>query len=165
MIRILGIDPGLRYTGWGIIDKSNDNKLKFVACGVISTPPTDRISTRLMNISKGIKEIVTEYKPDECAIEETFVNQNPMSSLKLGHARGTIIATLAIAGVPPYEYAATLIKKTVVGAGRAQKQQVQAMVECLLPKAVIKSEDAADALAVAICHTQHANINSLMESW
>lgn len=151
---ILGIDPGLLHTGWGVIN-TKDNHLKFVACGAISTKSKQPISERLSTLNQGLKNVIKQYNPDECAIEETFVNKNPLSSLKLGHARGALILTASLAGLQPAEYAATLVKKSVVGVGRADKQQVMAMMKILLSGAEIKSEDAADALAVAVCHSHH----------
>ncbi|MCE3232533.1 MAG: crossover junction endodeoxyribonuclease RuvC [Rickettsiaceae bacterium] len=161
MPRILGIDPGLQHTGWGVIEK-HDNTLKFIACGVINSNSKSQLPDRLLTLSTGITEVISIYKPDECAIEETFLNTNPMSSLKLGHARGAIMLTASLAGLSPYEYAATLVKKTIVGVGRAEKAQVLMMVKILLPKAEIKSEDAADALAIAICHSQHSVMRKII---
>ncbi len=111
MIRILGIDPGLVHTGWGIVDFVSGN-LKFVACGRVSPSAKLDLHERLNLLNRGIKEVITSYNPDSCAIEETFVNKNPMSSLKLGHARGAAMLTVSLAGLTPYEYAATLVKKT-----------------------------------------------------
>lgn len=162
MTIILGIDPGLQHTGWGII-KMQDNALFFVACGAVHSKPKDELSKRLFSISDGLKEVIATYQPDQCAIEETFLNKNPMSSLKLGHARGAVMLTVSLAGLSISEYAATLVKKTVVGVGRAEKAQVMMMVKQLLPKADITSEDAADALAVAICHTQHSALKKMLE--
>ncbi|PIR39192.1 MAG: crossover junction endodeoxyribonuclease RuvC [Alphaproteobacteria bacterium CG11_big_fil_rev_8_21_14_0_20_39_49] len=161
MNKILGIDPGLGHTGWGVISKQ-DNKISFIDCGVISSNPKENLALRLLTIKNGLQEVIQTYSPDQCAIEETFVNKNPLSSLKLGHARGAAILTCSLNGLNPYEYAATLVKKTIVGAGRAEKSQIAMMVKTLLPRAVIKSEDAADALAVAICHCQHSAINKLL---
>lgn len=155
MTRILGIDPGLVKTGWGIIDHSG-NSLRFVACGVVKPDSKLPLASRLSVLSEGIKQVIEQYTPEECAIEETFVNKNAMSSLKLGHARGALMLTICLAGVPLTEYAATLIKKSVTGVGRAEKKQVAMMVKQLMPTAKIESEDAADALAAAICHTSHA---------
>ncbi len=159
---ILGIDPGLQKTGWGIIN-SNGNRISFVACGSANSDSHDPISTRLLSISESLRKIIEIYKPDQCAIEETFVNKNPMSSLKLGHARGAAMLTVSLAGLKPYEYAATLVKKTIVGVGRAEKAQVLMMVKQFLPKAEIKSEDAADALAIAICHVHHSHMHKILE--
>lgn len=163
MKKILGIDPGLSHTGWGIITQK-DNSLSFVACGVISSNAKESIADRLLAINRGLQNVIETYQPNQCAIEQTFVNKNPLSSLKLGHARGAAILTCSLNNLIPYEYAATLVKKTVVGAGRADKAQIAMMVKTLLPKAVITSEDAADALAVAICHTQHATMHKILES-
>jgi crossover junction endodeoxyribonuclease RuvC len=162
MTKILGIDPGLQHTGWGVIEKQG-NSLHFIACGAVHSDSKAPLPQRLLSISKGLTEILKIYKPDECAIEETFVNKNPLSSLKLGHARGAAMLTVSLAGLTPYEYAATLVKKTIIGVGRAEKSQISMMVKTLLPKADIKSEDAADALAIAICHSQHAVMRKILE--
>lgn len=154
---ILGVDPGLQHTGWGIISLDG-NRMSFVAAGTISPSLKNMMADRLYALGAGIKAVVEQYKPQECAIEETFLNKNPMSSLKLGHARGALMLSLSLAGLSPIEYAATLVKKTVVGVGRAEKEQVQMMVKHLLPGANVDSADAADALAVAICHANHANL-------
>ncbi len=148
---ILGIDPALTKTGWGIIS-SYKNTLSFIACGTIKTDAKQPLDVRLHHIYKAISEVINLHKPDEVAIEETFVNNNAVSSLKLGHARGVLMLAAAVAGLKISEYASTSIKKTVVGVGRADKNQVGVMIKYLLPKAVVKSEDEADALAVAICH-------------
>jgi crossover junction endodeoxyribonuclease RuvC len=163
MKRILGIDPGLQHTGWGVVVQEH-NRLSFVACGTIHSNSKEPIALRLLAVSEGLRDVIAAYSPDECAIEETFVNKNPLSSLKLGHARGAAILTMSLAGLVPYEYAATLVKKTVVGVGRAEKQQVMTMVKHILPRSEISSEDAADALAVAICHVQHAGMRKLVEA-
>jgi crossover junction endodeoxyribonuclease RuvC len=162
MTIILGIDPGLQHTGWGVIEK-NGNNLHFIACGVVNSNSKEEMPARLLAISEGLRKVIEIYKPDECAIEETFVNKNPLSSLKLGHARGAAMLTASLAGLNPYEYAATLVKKTIVGVGRAEKAQIVMMVKTLLPKADINSEDAADALAIAICHSQHAAMRRVLE--
>lgn len=148
---ILGIDPALTQSGWGAI-LSQNNTISFIACGTIKTDSKKSLDTRLHHIHLSINQVIELYKPDEVAIEETFVNNNAVSSLKLGHARGVLMLSAAIAGLKIYEYASTSIKKTVVGVGRAEKSQVGAMIKYLLPKAIVKSEDEADALAVAICH-------------
>lgn len=152
---ILGIDPGLACTGWGIIRKDNTGRLSYMHCGAIVTSEKSAIAERLVKLSEGIRQIVRLHRPGYCAIEETFVNKNPLSSLKLGHARGALLLTLSQEGLAPHEYAATLVKKTVAGAGRAEKGQMQVMVKYLLPGANVTSADAADALAVAICHAAH----------
>lgn len=155
MTRILGIDPGLVKTGWGIIEYEGSS-LRFVACGLIKPDNTLPLASRLVILSNGIRKVIDEYKPDEAAIEETFVNKNAMSSLKLGHARGALMLTICLSEVDLSEYAATLVKKSVTGVGRAEKNQVSVMVKHLMPTAKINSEDEADALAVAICHSSHA---------
>lgn len=153
-MRIIGIDPGLTKTGVGIIDVKNNN-LSFVASKTIYTKPSEPFAERLHHFHTCLVEIIKTYNPDNAAIEETFVNMNPASSLKLGHARGALILSMSICGLKVAEYSATAIKKAVVGAGRAEKNQVQAMIKILLPKADFKTEDEADALAVAICHNSN----------
>ena len=156
MAIILGIDPGLQRTGWGII-KYSGNALSFVECGVIKTDSeTKDISSRVLHISNEIGKVIALHKPQEAAVEETFVNVNGQSTLKLGQARGAILLTLAQAGLPTAEYAATLVKKSIVGAGRAEKNQVAQMVQVLMPGCGKHGADAMDALAVAICHAHHS---------
>lgn len=156
MRRILGIDPGLTCTGWGIIE-SEGNGLRYVSCGSIVPRKTDGLAERLLELHNDMTKILESFTPDEVAVEETFVNKNAMSSLKLGHARGALLMTVSLAGLSPKEYAATLVKKSIVGVGRAEKQQVEMMVKHLLPGAKIEGHDAADALAVAICHAHHSD--------
>jgi crossover junction endodeoxyribonuclease RuvC len=153
-IRIIGIDPGLRTTGWGIIE-AQGSRLSFIACGCVRSD--DRLSTaaRLRQLHEGLAHIIAMHAPHEAAVEETFVNRDPQSALKLGHARGIALAVPALAGLEVAEYAANLIKKTVVGGGHAEKTQVAMMVRILLPKSDAATADAADALAVAITHAQH----------
>ncbi|MCX7324462.1 MAG: crossover junction endodeoxyribonuclease RuvC [Hyphomicrobiales bacterium] len=153
-IRILGIDPGLRKTGWGLIVQEGA-RLSFVACGTVLS--SDKLSTadRLRQLHDGLSQVLTEHEPDEVAVEETFVNKDAQATLKLGHARGVALLVPALAGLEVAEYAANLVKKTVVGTGHADKRQVSAMVKILLPKSDAKTEDAADALAIAITHAQH----------
>jgi crossover junction endodeoxyribonuclease RuvC len=153
-IRILGIDPGLRNTGWGVIEVLG-SRLGYVACGSIHTDAADSLAERLALIHRALARLVDEARPAEAAVEETFVNRDPQSTLKLGQARGVALAALALQGLPVAEYAANLIKKTVVGVGHAEKKQVAMMVKMLLPASQAGSPDAADALAVAICHAQH----------
>ena len=153
-IRILGVDPGLRQTGWGLIGSSG-SRLSFVACGSIRTETGPELAERLALIHRELSRLVDELKPDEGAIEETFVNRDPQSALKLGQARGVALAALSLGGLKVAEYSANLIKKTVVGVGHAEKEQVAMMVKTLLPMSEAKTPDAADALAVAICHAQH----------
>ncbi|KPH81656.1 crossover junction endodeoxyribonuclease RuvC [Bosea vaviloviae] len=160
-IRILGIDPGLRKTGWGVV-VSEGSKLGFVACGCVESDGALPLSERLRQLHDGLSRIVSSFSPDEVAVEETFVNRDPQSALKLGQARGVALVVPALAGLSVAEYAANLVKKTVVGVGHADKKQVQMMIRVLLPKAETKSADAADALAVAICHAQHRGMRALV---
>jgi crossover junction endodeoxyribonuclease RuvC len=153
-IRILGVDPGLRNTGWGLIEAAG-TRLSFVGCGSIHTDAATSLAERLALIHRALARLVEEEGPAEAAVEETFVNRDPQSTLKLGQARGVALAALALQGLPVAEYAANLIKKTVVGVGHAEKAQVAMMVKMLLPLSQARSPDAADALAVAICHAQH----------
>jgi crossover junction endodeoxyribonuclease RuvC len=152
-MRLIGLDPGLRLTGWGVIDVEG-NRLRHVAHGVIKVSVDASLAERLHELFDGVCGIVAEQKPIEAAVEETFVNINPGSTLKLGQARGVVLLAPARAGLPVYEYAANLVKKSVVGAGHADKRQIAMMVGRLLPGVEAKA-DAADALAVAICHAHH----------
>lgn len=154
MARIMGIDPGLRRCGWGIIE-SNGNRLGFVACGTLTPDATRTLAQRLAELHAGLSALIGEYRPDEAAVEETFVNQGVRSALQLGQARGVALMTPAALGLPVGEYAANLVKKSVVGTGHADKEQVQLMVRTLLPGASFSGADAADALAIAICHAHH----------
>ena len=154
-IRILGLDPGLRRTGWGVID-SADNRLRYVASGTVTADPKRDLADRLMQLHEGVARLIELWTPDAAAIEEIFVNRNPGSTLRLGQARGAVMLAPARAGIAVHEYAANTVKKSVVGVGHADKAQVQAMVGMLLPAAGPQSADAADALAVAICHVHHA---------
>lgn len=154
MPRILGIDPGLTHTGYGIIEK-NGNSLRFICADRISTKPKDELSSRLAFIAAELSKIIEAYKPDTAAIEQTFVSVNGASTLKLGQARGTLLLTLAQAGLPIGEYAPNLVKKTLSGSGHADKNQMMAMIAMLLPGSNITKPDAADALAIAICHANH----------
>lgn len=160
-IRILGLDPGLRKTGWGVI-VSEGSKLGFVACGCVESDGALPLSERLRQLHEGLARMIAAWTPDEVAVEETFVNRDPQSALKLGQARGIALVVPALAGLSVAEYAANLVKKTVVGVGHADKKQVQMMIRVLLPKAETTSADAADALAVAICHAQHRGMRSLI---
>lgn len=153
-VRILGLDPGLRHTGWGVIE-AQGNRLSFIADGVVEPNPKLSLAERLTILFTEVQALVTRYAPHECAIEETFVNQNPVSTLKLGHARAAVMLAPATAGVIVAEYKPNLVKKSVVGAGHADKVQVVAMMRMLLPGSKSSSEDAADALAVAVCHAHH----------
>jgi crossover junction endodeoxyribonuclease RuvC len=153
-IRILGIDPGLRRTGWGVI-AVDGNRLSFLACGSLATDENAALATRLLAIHRGLSAIVEAHAPDEAAVEATFVNKDASATLKLGQARGIAMLVPAIAGIAVAEYAPNLVKKTIVGAGHGEKAQVRMMISVLLPKADPRSEDAADALAVAVCHAHH----------
>ena len=153
-IIILGIDPGLQRTGFGVI-KQIGNSLSFVACGVIKSDSSEDLAVRLRALSGGVSEIIAHHRPVTAAIEETFVSVNGASTLKLGQARGALLLTLAQAGLPIAEYAATLVKKSIVGTGRAEKPQVAQMVRMLLSGCGEGGADAMDALAVAICHAHH----------
>jgi crossover junction endodeoxyribonuclease RuvC len=160
---ILGIDPGLQRTGWGILI-SKQNQLSFVDCGVITSDSKLPMAERLKALHDGLNEVITHYKPSETAVEETFVNMNGASTLKLGQARGAIILAVSLASLPVYEYSATMVKKSVVGNGHADKNQVAMMVKTLLPKSNAKKADAADALAVAICHAHQRTMKKLVEA-
>ena len=153
-VRILGVDPGLRHTGWGVIE-ADGSRLAFVASGAVHSPTGENLAERLRMLHEGLAAVISEHRPDEAAVEETFVNRDAQSTLKLGYARGIALVVPALAGLEVTEYAANLVKKTVVGAGHAEKAQIAMMVKVLLPKAEALSPDAADALAVAICHAQH----------
>ena len=153
-IRILGIDPGLRRTGWGVIACAG-NRLMYVACGSVETNERLTLAERLVVIHDGLARIVDEFRPDEAAVEATFVNRDATATLKLGQARGIALLVPERAGVSVAEYAPNLIKKTIVGAGHAEKAQIRLMVGVLLPRADPRSEDAADALAIAVCHAHH----------
>ena len=153
-VRILGIDPGLRHTGWGVIE-ADGSRLAYVASGALHPPTTGDLAQRLRALHDGLSAVIAAHEPDEVAVEETFVNRDPQSALKLGHARGVALVVPALAGLEVAEYSANLVKKTVVGAGHAEKAQVAMMVKVLLPRSDANSADAADALAVAICHAQH----------
>jgi len=153
-IRILGVDPGLRNTGWGIVD-ADGARLSFVASGCVHSDGALPMGQRLRQLHEGLRDVIASYAPQEAAIEETFVNRDPQSALKLGQARGVALTVPALAGLEVEEYAANLVKKTVVGNGHADKAQIAMMVRVLLPASFAASKDAADALAVAICHAQH----------
>jgi crossover junction endodeoxyribonuclease RuvC len=152
-MRLLGLDPGLRLTGWGVIDVEG-NRLRHVAHGAVKVAGDRPLAERLNDLFEGVAQVVAEQKPEEAAIEETFVNVNPGSTLKLGQARGVVLLAPARAGLPVFEYAANLVKKSVTGVGHADKRQIAMMVGRLLP-GIEATADAADALAVAICHAHH----------
>lgn len=159
-IRILGIDPGLRRTGWGLIAVTGAT-LAYVDCGVVTSDGDLPLALRLRELHEGIHRIVHGFSPDEVAVEETFVNKDAQATLKLGHARAIALLVPALAGLPVFEYAANLVKKSVCGSGHAEKSQIQAMVKFLMPKATFKTADAADALAIAITHANHRGAHAL----
>jgi crossover junction endodeoxyribonuclease RuvC len=153
-VRILGLDPGLRHLGWGVVDWDGA-RLAYVACGAIHSDTDATIAERLACLYRGLAQVVADWSPSEAAVEETFVNGNARSALKLGQARGIALVVPAQQGLPIAEYAPNAIKKTVTGTGHAEKVQVAAMVRLLLPKCRPDTADAADALAVAITHAHH----------
>jgi crossover junction endodeoxyribonuclease RuvC len=154
MARLLGIDPGLRFTGWGLVEVDG-NRLRHVADGVIATDSDANVPARLRVLHEALMALIAEYRPDEAAVEETYVNRNGTATLKLGYARGVALLAPALAGIPVAEYGAKKVKLSVVGTGGADKDQVKEMVRRLLPGALLRRADAADALAVAICHAHH----------
>ncbi len=151
-MRILGLDPSISSTGWGIIDV-NGSRLSYVADGFISTSSKEPLSSRLNTIFNELKKIIEEYQPDESAIEITFLNTNPETSLKLSMARGVVFLIPSLYNIPLYEYEPNKIKKSLTGVGRAEKSQVETMVKILLPKCTPKNNDSSDALAIAITHS------------
>jgi crossover junction endodeoxyribonuclease RuvC len=153
-VRILGIDPGLRRTGWGVIEVDG-NRLAYVGCGLVEPPENMPLATRLLAIHEGLAAVLADFRPVEAAVEQTFVNKDGVATLKLGQARGVAMLAPAMFGISVSEYAPNQVKKTVVGAGHADKNQVLVMLKILLPKAEPKSADAADALAVAVTHAHH----------
>ena len=154
-MKLIGLDPGLRVTGWGVIEVI-DNRLRHLGDGAVQSNADDPLALRLATLFEGIARVIAEFAPEGAAVEETFVNRNAASTLKLGQARGVVMLAPALAGLPVAEYATNLIKKSLVGAGHAAKPQVAMMVRTLLPGARLETADAADALAVAICHAHHA---------
>jgi len=152
--RILGLDPGLGTTGWGLI-QADGNRLSHLANGQLKTDASEPLPKRLSHLASQLEALFTDHQPDAAAVEEVFVNKNPQSTLKLGQARGVALMVAARAGLDVGEYAARLVKKAVVGNGAAEKAQVHAMVQRLLPGSAIAGPDAADALAVAITHAHH----------
>jgi crossover junction endodeoxyribonuclease RuvC len=154
-LRLIGIDPGLQRTGWGVIE-AEGNRLRALACGTLRSTSGRTLAERLAELHAGLTAVIAEWAPHEAAVEETFVNKNPLSTLKLGQARGIALLVPALAGLPVAEYAANAVKSAVVGAGHADKNQVALMVQRLLPGLGPQGADATDALAVAICHAHHA---------
>jgi crossover junction endodeoxyribonuclease RuvC len=159
-IRIIGIDPGLRNTGWGIV-VSEGQRLSYVGDGSVHSDPEAPLAERLLQIHAQLLDILRSFAPDEAAIEETFVNTDARATLKLGQARGVVMLAPAMLKIPVAEYAPNQIKKTVVGAGHAEKDQVKHMVKLLLPKAQMRTADSTDALAIAICHAHHRTSRNL----
>jgi crossover junction endodeoxyribonuclease RuvC len=159
-LRILGIDPGLRRTGWGVIE-SEGNRLVFVGCGSVESPDSLPLASRLLAIHDGLAAVLRDFAPGEAAVEQTFVNKDGVATLKLGQARGVAMLAPAMFGIPVSEYAPNKVKKTVVGAGHADKNQIAVMLKILLPRAEPASPDAADALAIAITHAHHRSSATL----
>jgi crossover junction endodeoxyribonuclease RuvC len=152
---LIGLDPGLQKTGWGVIE-AQGNRLRHIANGTVTSAPADALAARLLQLHDGLMAVLVAHAPAAAAVEEVFVNANPQSTLKLGQARGVVLLVAARAGLPVAEYATRLVKKSVVGVGNADKRQIRAMVERLLPGCKVAGEDAADALAVAITHAHLA---------
>lgn len=161
--RIIGVDPGLRRCGWGIIETSG-NRLSFIAAGTVTPPLEGSLAERLALLFAGLGEVLERFAPHEAAVEETFVNSGPRSALILGQARGIALLAPAVRQIEVSEYATNLVKKSVVGTGHAEKSQIQLMVKTLLPTADFKGADAADALAVAICHAHHRVANMRLKA-
>ena len=157
-MRIIGIDPGLRRTGWGVVQFDSD-RLRHVANGVCQSSPSKQLSIRLLEIFSQLKEIIYAYTPTCAAVENTFVSKDPAGTLKLGQARGVALLAPAEAGIPVFEYAPNQIKKAVVGFGHADKVQIEHMVKMYLPTATINGADASDALGVALCHAYQGKYN------
>jgi crossover junction endodeoxyribonuclease RuvC len=153
-IRIIGIDPGLRRTGWGVIE-SLGNSLRFVAAGTVRSDDKADLASRLCQLHDGLADILHLHAPVEAAVEATFVNKDAAATLKLGQARGIAMLVPARGGIAVAEYAPNAVKKAVIGVGHGEKRQIHMMVKVLMPKAVFDSDDAADALAIAICHAHH----------
>jgi len=151
---LLGIDPGLRFTGWGLLEVTG-NRLRHLADGVIATDGDEPVPARLKTLHDALAALLAGHRPDEAAVEETYVNRNGAATLKLGYARGVALLAPALLGIPVTEYGAKAVKKAVVGTGGASKEQVALMVRRLLPGGAIRRADASDALAVAICHAHH----------
>lgn len=159
-IRIIGIDPGLRHTGWGVIETLGNN-LKFIAAGTVRSNDKCDLASRLSQLYEGLCGVLHQFMPAEAAVEQTFVNKDATATLKLGQARGIALLAPAQAGLPVAEYAPNSIKKAVIGVGHGEKQQIHMMVKVLMPRASFDTSDAADALAIAICHAHNRNSLSL----
>ncbi|MEE2995639.1 MAG: crossover junction endodeoxyribonuclease RuvC [Pseudomonadota bacterium] len=162
-IRLIGLDPGLRRTGWGVIEVDGSS-LVHVGSGAITSSPDLPLSDRLCQLFDALTGVLNDHAPAEAAVEETFVNNNPSSTLKLGQARGAVMLAPARLALPVAEYSANLVKKSLVGNGHADKNQVQKMVSVLLPGAKPKTVDAADALAIAICHAHHRRVPKIADN-
>ena len=156
-IRIIGIDPGLRNMGWGIVDQIGSS-LSFVGAGTVRSDAKADLASRLCQLHDGLNKVLHQHAPHEAAVEQTFVNKDAKATLKLGQARGIAMLVPARAGLPVAEYAPNAVKKTVIGVGHGDKTQIKLMVNMLLPKAKYDSDDAADALAIAICHAHQRGI-------
>lgn len=154
VIRIIGIDPGLRRTGWGVVDSQGSN-LRFIAAGTVKSDAALSLASRLCQLHDGLEAMLHDFMPHEAAVETTFVNKDAGATLKLGQARGIALLVPAKAGLPVAEYAPNAVKKAVIGVGHGNKEQIKLMVNMLLPKATYDTDDAADALAIAICHAHH----------
>ena len=161
-MRLLGVDPGLRFTGWGVVDMDG-NRLRHVANGVVKSG-SGELAQRLVRLHHGLQDVISEHQPDSAAVEETFVNRDGQATLKLGQARGIALLVPALAGIPVAEDAANRVKKSVVGYGHADKNQIGHMIGVLLPGALVESPDAADALAIAICHAHHMGAQAIYEA-
>jgi crossover junction endodeoxyribonuclease RuvC len=153
-IRILGIDPGLRRTGWGVVDVAG-SMLRFVAAGTVKSDDRGELASRLRQLHDGLQQILSLHVPLEAAVEQTFVSKDATATLKLGQARGIAMLVPALAGLAVAEYAPNAVKKAVIGVGHGDKKQIHMMVKVLMPKAIFDTEHAADALAIAICHAHH----------
>lgn len=153
-IRIIGIDPGLRRTGWGVIEVLG-NSLHFVAAGTVRSDEKAALASRLCQLHDGLVDVMGRFEPEEAAVENTFVNKDASATLKLGQARGVAMLVPALGGLVVAEYAPNAVKKAVIGVGKGEKGQIVMMVKVLMPKATFDTEDAADALAIAICHAHH----------
>ena len=161
-VRLIGVDPGLRRTGCGVIGPLG-YPLVFIACGTVASDERADLASRLCQLHEGISAVIHAHRPHEAAVEATFVNKDPVSTLKLGQARGIAMLVPAQAGLPVAEYAPNAVKKSVIGVGHADKVQIQMMVKVLLPKADFKGADAADALAIAICHAHNRSAAALLK--
>jgi crossover junction endodeoxyribonuclease RuvC len=161
-MKLLGIDPGLRNTGWGVIE-TDGNRLVYVGDGVVTSDPSLSLAERLVQLHDGLLTVIERFQPKEAAVEETFVNVNPSSTLKLGQARGIALFVPSKSGLRVSEYSPNLIKKSLVGSGHASKEQVQMMINTLLPGCDFQTADSADALAIAICHAHHRKSSKILK--